>query len=226
MQIELVSDLIDNTNRKWRAELISNTFQPEVTRSILQIPLSKSDHEGFQVWKGALIGTYSIRSAYKLLQIANLDPSDYLLQTESKDFFRKLWNLQLPPKVTITIWCISWNYIPTLRNLRHRRIVSNARCLRCGYEVEDYHHIFRQCPTSIEGTRNEFLVSNLIIHANIASPFAAEAHAGLDAVKLGIEMGFQEVQILGDSSTSYRQTDGMDEKDDKTSRARLMVSNC
>ncbi|KAH1063497.1 hypothetical protein J1N35_028484 [Gossypium stocksii] len=47
----------------------------------------------------------------------------------------------------------------------------------------------------------ELLATKSIIHSNIASPFTAEAHAGLDAVKLGIEMGFQEVQILGNSRT-------------------------
>ncbi|KAH1107357.1 hypothetical protein J1N35_011125 [Gossypium stocksii] len=116
--IELVSDLIDNTNRKWRTELVNNTFQLMVSRSILQIPLSEIEHEDFQVWGGETTGTYSVRSAYKLLQFANLDPSDYLLQTESMEFFRKLWTLKLPPKVTITIWRIAWNYIPTFGNLR------------------------------------------------------------------------------------------------------------
>ncbi|KAA3465295.1 reverse transcriptase [Gossypium australe] len=143
MQLELVSDLIDNANRKWRAELISNTFHPNVARIILQIPLSESDHEDFQVWRGEPTGEYSVRSAYKLLQNANLDPSNYLLQTEIKEFFGKLWNLQLPSKISIIIWRISWNYIPTLGNLRYKRIVTNASCPCCGYGEEDCHHIFR-----------------------------------------------------------------------------------
>lgn len=50
------------------------------------------------------------------------------------------------------------------------------------------------------GTMNEYLALKSILHNNIASPFAAEAYAGLEAVKL-IEMGFQEIQILGDSLT-------------------------
>ncbi|KAA3462270.1 reverse transcriptase [Gossypium australe] len=49
MQLELVSDLIDYANRKWRADMISNTFHPDVARTILQISLSESDHEDFQV---------------------------------------------------------------------------------------------------------------------------------------------------------------------------------
>lgn len=49
----------------------------------------------------------------------------------------------------------------------------------------------------VRGTMNEYLASKSFLRTNIASPFAAEAYAGLEAVKLGIEMGFQEIQILG-----------------------------
>ncbi|KAK5771923.1 hypothetical protein PVK06_048179 [Gossypium arboreum] len=103
LQPELVSDLIDGVNRKWKIELINNTFHLEVARKILHIPLSESAHEDFQVWKGEQTGEYSVRSAYKLLQIANLDPSNYLLQTKNKKLFEKLWNQQLPSKITIII---------------------------------------------------------------------------------------------------------------------------
>ncbi|KAK5842646.1 hypothetical protein PVK06_005024 [Gossypium arboreum] len=49
MQLEFVLDLIDSMTRKWKEELINNTFHPEVARTILQIPLSESVHEDFQV---------------------------------------------------------------------------------------------------------------------------------------------------------------------------------
>ncbi|KAH1098718.1 hypothetical protein J1N35_015639 [Gossypium stocksii] len=75
-----------------------------------------------------------------------MDPSSYLLQTEAKDFFRKLWDLQLPSKITITIWWIFWNYILTLVNLRYKRVATNVSCPRCGSGEEDNYHVFRQCP--------------------------------------------------------------------------------
>ncbi|KAH1046407.1 hypothetical protein J1N35_037191 [Gossypium stocksii] len=90
MKLQLVSDLIDNTNKKWRTELINNTFQMKITQKIMQIPLAETDHEDFQVWNREPSDEYSVRSAYKLLQDANLDPSSYLIQTEIKEFYRKL----------------------------------------------------------------------------------------------------------------------------------------
>ncbi|KAG8480642.1 hypothetical protein CXB51_025232 [Gossypium anomalum] len=51
------------------------------------------------------------------------------------------------------------------------------------------------------GLRDEFLASKTVLHDNVPSPFAVEAYAGLEAIKLGISMGFREIQIKGDSRT-------------------------
>ncbi|KAH1113281.1 hypothetical protein J1N35_006659 [Gossypium stocksii] len=51
------------------------------------------------------------------------------------------------------------------------------------------------------GPRDEFLASKVILHTNVPSPFAAEAYAGLEAVKLGRLMGLSEIHIKGDLRT-------------------------
>ncbi|KAH1064863.1 hypothetical protein J1N35_029850 [Gossypium stocksii] len=113
------------------------------------IPLAEIPHEDFQVWKGELSGDFSVRSAYKLLQESSFDPN-FLIQADIKDFYNKLWNLQLPSKIAITIWRISWSYLPTLVNLKYKRVTRNVACPRCGREKEDITHIFRQCPVTVE----------------------------------------------------------------------------
>lgn len=40
--LKLVSDPIDFTNKKWKTNLINNTFQVEIAQKILQIPLAGS----------------------------------------------------------------------------------------------------------------------------------------------------------------------------------------
>ncbi|XP_040960226.1 uncharacterized protein [Gossypium hirsutum] len=149
-ELKLVSDLINLTSRKWRRDVINSTFQEEIARKILQTPLAEFEHEDFQVWKGELSGEFSVRSAYKLLQDANQIPNDYLLQTELKEFYKKLWSLQLPSKITFTIWRISWDFIPNFANLRYRRVTVNDRCPRCCSAVEESVHVFRECPLTIE----------------------------------------------------------------------------
>ncbi|KAK5837175.1 hypothetical protein PVK06_012985 [Gossypium arboreum] len=41
----------------------------------------------------------------------------------------------------------------------------------------------------------------MTIHSEIANPFVAEAHARLQAIKLGLFMGLNKLEILGDSKT-------------------------
>ncbi|MBA0819240.1 hypothetical protein Gohar_021731 [Gossypium harknessii] len=149
-ELAMVSDLIDNINKKWKTELIMNTFQKEIAHKILQIPLAKTDCKDMKVWKGELSEEFTVRSVYKLLQEASLDPSNYLLQADTKDFYKKLWNLQLPTKILILIWRISWNYIPSLANLRQKRVTTTARCPRGCSEEEDSFYVFRQCLVSMD----------------------------------------------------------------------------
>lgn len=54
------------------------------------------------------------------------------------------------------------------------------------------------------GCRNEKLATKTVLHNYVPSPFAAEAYAGLEAIKLGILMGFRDSQIKGDSKTVIR----------------------
>ncbi|PPD73369.1 hypothetical protein GOBAR_DD29705 [Gossypium barbadense] len=49
------------------------------------------------------------------------------------------------------------------------------------------------------GLMGEILASKTVLHTAMSSPFMSEAHAGLQAVKLGISMGFNSIEIVGDS---------------------------
>ncbi|KAK5819768.1 hypothetical protein PVK06_024791 [Gossypium arboreum] len=115
----------------------------DVAEKILKIPLAETAHEAFQVWKGELTGEFSVRSAYKLLHEICLDPNTIILQIEIKNFYRKLWKLCIPSKIQITVWRISWNFIPSLLNLRLKRVVVDAQCPRCRQGDKDNTHIFQ-----------------------------------------------------------------------------------
>lgn len=64
----LVLDLINNSTRKWKAELIKNTFAPTDAKLILRIPLVKEAHDNELAWSEEPSGVFSVRSSYKLLQ--------------------------------------------------------------------------------------------------------------------------------------------------------------
>ncbi|KAK5812973.1 hypothetical protein PVK06_028419 [Gossypium arboreum] len=86
-EYKLVSELIDPNTRMWKTDIIMQ---------IMQIPLAKIPPNDIQMWKGESTGEFTVRSAYKLLQEASMDPSYYYLQADSKNFYKKLWNLRLP----------------------------------------------------------------------------------------------------------------------------------
>ncbi|KAK5846323.1 hypothetical protein PVK06_002606 [Gossypium arboreum] len=73
---------------------------------------------------------FTVRSAYKMLQ--NQIPTTYPidLHTTTQPFYKQLWELQLPNKIKILAWKVSWNFIPTMVNLHQRRVVPTAICPR------------------------------------------------------------------------------------------------
>ncbi|KAA3474147.1 glycine, alanine and asparagine-rich protein-like [Gossypium australe] len=214
--MELASDLIDEDSRTWKTDIL--------------IPLARSIHDDFQVWGGELSGTFSVRSAYKLLQKSTRIPSNDIIQAENKKFYRKLWNLHIPSKIKITVWKISWNYIPTFANLKlkrlsvpdvdkqrkivttffdsalQRRKLHNQDDQRTSVTIHfdaDFDQYSSRSASGLEvrDMRGEILVSKSILHSNVASSFAAEAYTGLQAVRLGISLGINACEIFGDSRT-------------------------
>ncbi|MFQ6668606.1 hypothetical protein Gotur_034179, partial [Gossypium turneri] len=63
----------------------------------------------------------------------------------------------------------------------------------------DQQHARSASVLSVRGEGGEILASKSVIHTNIATPFAAKAHAGLQALELGKSIGFKDLQIIGDS---------------------------
>ncbi|MBA0865196.1 hypothetical protein Goshw_009947 [Gossypium schwendimanii] len=146
----MVLELIDSNECIWKQGLINDTFLQSDAVNILQILLAQEAHEDFLVWGEERSGEFSVCSAYKLLQKNLEDPTAYALQTRSSVFYKLLWNLDLPGKIKITIWKISWNYLPTLANLKFKKLVTTSCCPRCASAEESMGHLFRRCPTTVE----------------------------------------------------------------------------
>ncbi|KAA3485049.1 reverse transcriptase [Gossypium australe] len=147
-------------------EVIEGTFLEEDSARILRIPLAEIPHAKFLVWGGEGSGEFSIRSAYKLLQTMENHPRAYALQSDYKKFYKKLWLLNLLIKMKITIWRITWNYLPTKANMQHRGLVNDASCPWCGEGTEMIDHLFRECPVTVE-VWSELLLQELCTLGNM-----------------------------------------------------------
>ncbi|MBA0815941.1 hypothetical protein Gohar_000657, partial [Gossypium harknessii] len=53
----------------------------------------------------------------------------------------------------------------------------------------------------VKNEEGRIIEAKSILHDNVASPFAAEAHAGFQATRLGIQLGYHIIDIIGDSRT-------------------------
>ena len=141
-----VAELIDSSSRTWKQELIEYTFPEVVAEKILSIPLAEKPHDDFQVRSAEASGEFTVRSAYQLLQNTENNPRAYALGDDYKDFYRKLWLLDLPSKIKITVWKISWNFLATHVNMLLRRLTDTSMCPRCGSRSESMEHFFSRMP--------------------------------------------------------------------------------
>ncbi|GLT47053.1 hypothetical protein SLA2020_207750 [Shorea laevis] len=90
------------------------------------------------IWRHCALG-YSAKKAYTFLDDSNpcLDESYYKL----------IWNQYVPSKVSVFIWRLLLNRLPSKDNLILRGVkdLSNSNCVLCGAEMEDINHLFAKC---------------------------------------------------------------------------------
>ncbi|TYG64091.1 hypothetical protein ES288_D06G081500v1 [Gossypium darwinii] len=91
--ILIVAGLIDNANREWKREIITDNFFDADVARIFRIPLAKEPHEDVMVWRCEPSGEFFVRSAYKLLRSGIPIPTFNELQATFRGFYRKLWSL-------------------------------------------------------------------------------------------------------------------------------------
>lgn len=94
-----VSSLMVTGEKQWDTDLIHDMFNARDASLILSIPLSNNESD-YRYWKKEKLGSYSIKSAYVLIQ------ENKLLQNSTLDHrvWRRMWNLKIPPKVKHLVW--------------------------------------------------------------------------------------------------------------------------
>lgn len=149
--ITKVSELINPITNKWDEELVMQTFSPEDTRIILQIPIQ--DHlEDFTAWHYDKKGIFSVKSAYKVaMDCAARESRSGLTSTSSAAEedggfdWRKPWSMPLPNKVFHFLWRLATNSLPLRTKLQNRGMKVDTRCPICYRLDVDEGHCFIQC---------------------------------------------------------------------------------
>ncbi|CAN1305737.1 hypothetical protein LINPERPRIM_LOCUS26598 [Linum perenne] len=84
---------------------------------------------------------YTVRSAYRLL----VERNDELLGWRVDGNWRKLWQVEVPPKIKHHIWRLARGVLPTQVAIRSRGMEVAELCGCCGQEEETCEHLFFRC---------------------------------------------------------------------------------
>lgn len=129
----------------WNEELIRNCFLEEDAISILSIPLSRYYRRDSLAWFYDKNGKYSVKSGYHVaVNCMNEDPAS--TSKDQDNFWKTLWNLQLPGKIKIFLWRACTHSLPMARALMIRTILSDSICPRCRNATETVEHALVSCP--------------------------------------------------------------------------------
>ena len=98
-----VCELIDNTFRTWKIEVVRRFFYPMDSEAILQIPLSLRKQDDCWAWHYEENGLFTVCYAYRMMIETKKSREDYFerrdncsnIQTRQKEC-EQLWNMKLP----------------------------------------------------------------------------------------------------------------------------------
>ncbi|KAH9786019.1 reverse transcriptase domain-containing protein [Citrus sinensis] len=132
-----VDSLMVPGQRRWDYDLIADVFNSRDAALILQVPLSVRQDDDCWYWLADPKGQFTVRSCYNLLNSeANVT---------SSRVWKRLWGLEVPGKVKHFFWCALMNVLPTVDNLRPRKVEVSPICPICNAENESVLHCLVEC---------------------------------------------------------------------------------
>lgn len=142
LQQEMVCNLMKvGETTGWDEDVLKDVMNDRDRELIIQIPLSANQQSDRLVWSNEKPGIYSVKSAYHLIQMATQGYRD----ETNKSFWKCLWNLKVPPKMTNLIWRTGSRCLPIRCHLLIKRVVIDATCPMCGIEDETTLHCLVTC---------------------------------------------------------------------------------
>uniref|UniRef100_A0A7N2LQW7 Reverse transcriptase zinc-binding domain-containing protein n=1 Tax=Quercus lobata TaxID=97700 RepID=A0A7N2LQW7_QUELO len=154
----LMAELGSNPSAVWSSLLVAR----EVLRegSTWQIGDGNSIEDTL-VWIKNKEKTFTVKTAYRVaLRLKSGALAEYSSAQEHGITWRKIWKLNVPPKVRTFLWRACSNCLPTRDSLNHRKIQVEATCELCRQEPETVAHSLWKCPF----TRNVWALGSGRVH--------------------------------------------------------------
>ncbi|XP_060961779.1 uncharacterized protein LOC133031992 [Cannabis sativa] len=122
--------------RTWDEDVVRDLFVGRDQDLILSIQLSNSAANDGWSWRIETCGNYSVKSAYKFLQ----ESKGAWCQDANTDFWKRLWSLKIPPKISNFLWRVVSGVLLTCFQLQKRHVPVNADCPLCNSGTETIQH--------------------------------------------------------------------------------------
>lgn len=123
--------------------------------AILDIPLSTHSQADCWAWHHERKGTFSVRSAYRLLSATKQQWTDWLEHVPGhsdceadRRSWGKLWRLSILSKIKVFTWRLARTSIPTGEIQNHRKKADSPACTICNATVDTWRHSLFDCHMS------------------------------------------------------------------------------
>ena len=144
-----ISELIDSNTKWWKLEFISSLFSPKEVTAILSTPISYTGQHNKQIWRGTMMGIFSVRSAYHLaMERYGKQRPKCSYRAVISPIWKVLWNLKIPNASKNFMWRACHNLLPTRDNLLRQKIVTNLVYSLCNSEAKLVLHILWGWPAT------------------------------------------------------------------------------
>ena len=137
LESTMVVNLMTDNGKEWDEDVINDICNERDRELIKRIPIPSRSIQDSWFWLFEDTGCFTVKSCYRKLQGEQV--------CDHAAFWRKMWSLQLPSKITTFMWRVCRNCLPTAVNLASKRVQIDTKCSWCLVRNEDDTHVLFDC---------------------------------------------------------------------------------
>jgi hypothetical protein len=119
--------------------------------AIMSIPLSTRFQDDLYAWHYERKGSFTVRSAYRMLVAIKKQREDWLekkpsgSRTEEQKAWTNIWLVKVPSKVHVFVWRLARMSLPRGDVRMRRNMATNGACSICKSPADSWRHSLLDC---------------------------------------------------------------------------------
>ncbi|CAN1184968.1 hypothetical protein LINPERHAP2_LOCUS37267 [Linum perenne] len=141
----------------WNVGLVETIFSEDDAKAILSIPIRQEQGRDSRIWHYNKSWKYSVKSGYHVLMERVASMTHLHVSGQWED----LWQLPIPPRMSVMMWRVDRDVLPTRERLVRRGIRVPDSCGLCNTYSETLWHLFVHCEYVVECWRKAGLWADI-----------------------------------------------------------------